>query len=287
MVWIYDSPFNEDERKAYIGLRKELRKEEIAKRTIKLLSLMAFLRHGRFKTPEQIEKSVFYDKEKTRPIFTKETAKEALKKLKQRGGRVQGNFPFLDRVLKDGLNFIVPSFIKDTIVNTHETYIKNPVQNMQNWFPILKVLKNALHSGTSAATNTIESVGEGLGGPIGAAVATPFVALVSIPSLATAFADADLGQMAVNALTIIPIVGDPVSNAIKQGESIIQTAIDADTDLPTIVPVVGEYIENKKNENLEDARKLASTPIAGKRFSTQRNKYTKWKRTRRHKSAKI
>lgn len=286
MEWIYDSPFSEDERKAYLALRKELKKDEIAKRTIKLMSLTAFLRHGKFKTAEQIEKSVFYDKEKTRPIFNRQTAKDALKKLKQRGGRLEGNFPFFDRVLKDGLNYIVPTSIKDTIVSTHETYIKNPVQNIQNWLPIIKVLKNALHSGTSAAANTIDSVGD-LAGPFGAAMSTPFIALASIPSLATAFADADIGQMAVNALTIVPFVGDPLSNAIKQGESVIKTAVDSGSDLPTFVPYVGDYIEDKRNEKLEDAQKLLATATAGKRFSTQRNKYTKWKRTRRNKSARI
>ena len=287
MEWIYDSPFNEDERKAYLALRKELRKDEIAKRTIKLMSLTAFLRRGKFKTPEQIEKSVFYDKEKTKPIFNRQTAKDALKKMKQRGGRVEGNFPFFDRALKDGLNYIVPTSIKDTIVSTHETYIKNPVQNVQNWLPILKVLKNALHSGTSAATNAIDSVGD-LAGPMGAAVSTPFIALASLPSLATAFADADIGQMAVNALTIVPIIGDPASNALKQGESIIKTAVESESDLPTFVPYVGEYIEEKRNEKIQDAQKIvAAPPVAGKRFSTQRNKYTKWKRTRRNKSARI
>lgn len=286
MEWIYDSPFTEDERKAYLALRKELKKDEIAKRTIKLMSLTAFLRQGKFKTPEQLEKAVYYDKEKTRPIFNRQTAKDALKKLKQRGGRVEGNFPFFDRVLKDGLNYIVPTSIKDTIVSTHETYIKNPVQNIQNWLPILKVLKNALHSGTSAAANTIDSVGD-LAGPFGAAMSTPFIALASIPSLATAFADADLGQMAVNALTIVPFVGDPLSNAIKQGESVIKTAVDSGSDLPTFVPYVGDYIEDKRNEKIEDAQRLVANPTAGKRFSTQRNKYTKWKRTKRNKSARI
>lgn len=287
MVWIYDSPFNTDEQKAFVGLRKEMRKEEIARRTVKLLSLTAFLRKNRFKTVEEIEKSAYYDKEKTRPIFDKQTAKEVLKKLKQRGGRTETNFPFFDNVVKDGLNYVVPDSIKDTIVSTHETYIKNPVENIKNWAPILKILTNALHSGTSAATNAIDSIGD-LAGPVGSALATPFIALASLPSLATAFAEADIGQMAVNALTIVPIIGDPASNAIKQGESIIKTAVDSNSDLPLFVPYVGDYIQKKRNQKIEDAQKLASgIPAGGKRFLTQRHRYNKWKRTRRNKSAKI
>jgi hypothetical protein len=287
MVWIYDSPFNSDEQKAYIGLRKELRKDHIAKRTIKLLSLVAFLRKSGFKTIEEIQKSAYYDQDRTRPIFDKESAKQVLKKLKQRGGRTETNFPFFDTVIKDGLNYVVPDSIKDTIVSTHETYIKNPIDNIKNWAPVLKIITNALHSGTSAATNAIDSVGD-LAGPAGSAMATPFIALASLPSLATAFAEADIGQMAVNALTIVPIIGDPASNAIKQGESIIKTAVDSESDLPTFIPYVGDYIVKKRSEKIEDAQKLASTaPTAGKRFLTQRNRYNKWKRTRRNKSAKI
>jgi hypothetical protein len=250
------------------------------------MSLTAFLRKNKFKTTEEIEKSAYYDKEKTRPIFDTKTAKEALKKLKQRGGRVEGNFPFFDRVLKDGLNYIVPDSIKNTIVSTHETYIKNPVQNIQNWLPILKVLKNALHSGTSATANAVDSIGD-LAGPFGAALTTPFIAIASIPSLATAFADADLGQMAVNALTIAPFVGDPLSNAIKQGESVIKTAVESGSDLPVFIPYVGDYIQDKRMEKIQDAKQLLAQPTAGKRFSTQRNKYNKWKRTRRNKSARV
>ena len=46
-------------------------------------------------------------------------------------------------------------------------------------------------------------------------------------------------------------------------------------DIANVIPFVNDYVSSK-------------TPvIAGKRFSTQRHKYSKWQRTRRNKSAKI
>lgn len=287
MEWIYDSPFDEDERKAYAALKKQLRKDDVAKRTIKLLSLMAFLRQHKFKTAEQIERSVFYDKEKTKPVFNRKTSKEVLQKLKQRGGRVDKNFPFVDTVIKDGISYIVPDSIENPIVNLHNTFLKYPAENIKNAAPILKVLSNALHSGTSATVNGIESAGEGIAGPIGAAAVTPFVALATLPSMALSFAEADLGQMAVNGLSIVPVVGDPAANALKQGESIIKTAVDSNSDLPLMVPYVGDYVQKKRGEKIEDAQRLLAPPPAGKRFLTQRRKYTQWKKTRRNKSAKL
>jgi hypothetical protein len=99
MVWVYDSPFTKDERDAYTALKKELRKDNVSKKTIKLMSLMSFLRKQKFRSAEEIQESAFYDKERTIPVFDKKTAKQVLQRLKQRGGRVEGNFPFTKQVI--------------------------------------------------------------------------------------------------------------------------------------------------------------------------------------------
>jgi hypothetical protein len=287
MEWIYHSPFNEDEHKAYLALKKELKKDHIAKRTIKLLSLMAFLRKHKFRTVEDIENSAYYDKEKTKPIFNRKTAREVLNKLKHRGGRVETNYPFFDRLLKDGISYITPDFIEEPIANIHETYLKNPTGNIKNWFPMLKILSNALHSGTSIAVNDMTSIGQGVAGPVGAVAMAPFVALATLPSMGLATAEGDIGQLAVNGLSIIPVFGDPIANGLKQGESIIRTAVDSNSSLPSYVPYIGTYVENKRAEKLENAQRLLSESVAGKRFLTQRRKYKQWKKTKRNKSAKI
>ena len=247
---------------------------------------MAFLRKQKFRTAEEIQESAFYDKEHTKPIFDKKTAKQVLQRLKQRGGRVEGNFPFADQVIADILGYVTPDSIKNPIINLHEIFLKNPTQNIQNMAPILKLGANVLHSGTSIAANNISAVGEGIGGPIGATVVTPLVALASLPSTGLAFAEGKMGQIVANGLAIIPVVGDPAANAMKNGEDIIQAAIDSGSDLPLFIPYVGDYVVKKRGEKIQDAQKLVSQQ-AGKRFSTQRHKYTKWQRTRRNKSAKV
>jgi hypothetical protein len=286
MVWVYDSPFTKDERDAYTALKKELRKDNVSKKTIKLMSLMSFLRKQKFRSAEEIQESAFYDKERTIPVFDKKTAKQVLQRLKQRGGRVEGNFPFTKQVIEDALGYMTPDFIETPIVNLHTTFMKNPTENIKNMAPILKLAANTLHSGTSIAANNISAVGEGVGGPIGSTVVAPLVALASLPSTGLAFAEGDLGQLAATGLALVPVVGDPAANALKQGESIMKTAIDSNSDLPLSVPYVGDYIAKKRGEKVQDAQKLLSQK-AGKRFSTQRHKYTKWQKTRRNKSARV
>ena len=284
MEWVYDSPFTKEERDAYVGLKKELKKDYVAKNTVKLLSLMMFLKTHKFQSAEELQNSVFFDKEKTKPMFDGKTAKKVFQRLKQKGGNPRGNFPFTDRLLKDILGYITPDFIENPVVNVHQTFLKNPTENIKNWAPILKLASNVVHSGTSIAANNVAAVGEGLGGPIGATIAAPIIALMSAPSSALAFSEADLGQLAATMLGVVPVAGDPAANALKQTESMLKTAIESGSDLPLLVPYVGPYIQEKRNEKLQDAQRLLS---AGKRFSTQRHRYSKWQRTRRSKSAKV
>lgn len=287
MVWVYDSPFTKDERDAYIGLKKELKKDYVAKNTVKLLSLMLFLKTHRFQSAEELQNSVFHDKEKTKPIFDEKTAKKVFVRLKQKGGNPRGNFPFTDRLIKDVLGYITPDFIENPIINLHTTFVKNPTENIKNLAPILKLASNIVHSGTSIAANNTAAVGEGIAGPIGATVVAPIIALMSTPSVALSFSEGDLGQLAATMLAVVPVAGDPAANALKQTESMLKTAVDSGSDLPLLVPYVGPYIQEKRSEKVQDAQRVLSAPTGGKRFSTQRHKYKKWQRTRRNKSARV
>lgn len=286
MVWVYDSPFTKEERDAYAGLKKELKKDYVAKGTVKVLSLLKFLRHHKFQSAEDLQQSAFLDKEKTKPIFDEQTAKKVFQRLKQKGGNPRGNFPFADRVIKDVLGYVTPDFIENPVANLHTTFLKNPTENIKNWIPVLKLASNVVHSGTSIAANNVAAVGEGIGGPIGATIAAPIIGLMSAPSGMLATSEGDLGQLAATMLAVVPVAGDPAANALKQTESMLRSAVDSGSDLPLMIPYVGPYIQEKRNEKMQEAQKLASQQ-AGKRFSTQRHKYTKWRKTRRNKSAKV
>lgn len=283
MAWVYDSPFTKEEQTAYIGLKKELKKDYVARGTVKVLSLLTFLRTHKFQSAEELQKSAFLDKEKTKPIFDTPTARKVFQRLKQRGGK----FPFTDRVIKDILGSITPDIIQNPVVNLHTTLLKNPTENIKNWLPVLKLASNMVHSGTSIAANNVAAVGEGIAGPVGATIAAPIIGFMSIPSGMLATAEGDLGQFVATMLPMIPIAGDPAQNALNQTEKILESAVDSGSDLPLMVPYVGPYIQQKRDEKLQNAQRLVSQQQAGKRFSTQKHKYTKWRKTRRNKSAKV
>ena len=64
MVWVYDSPLTANERKVYDVLKRKLKEQDIAKTTIKILSLYAFLKSQKFSSPKELRESAFLDKEK-------------------------------------------------------------------------------------------------------------------------------------------------------------------------------------------------------------------------------
>jgi len=103
MVWIYESPFTKREEAAYAVLKKRFKKYDLAKETVKLLSLTSFLRSRKFKTASEIQTSAFFDKAKTKPIFNEKTSKLVLKGLKKKGG-AESKYPFIDFTVKNNIS---------------------------------------------------------------------------------------------------------------------------------------------------------------------------------------
>ena len=275
MEWVYETPFTQKEKRGYEVLKKRFKNYDLAKETIKLISLAIFLRKHKFKSASEIQKAAFYDKAKTKPIFTEKTAKEVLRGLKQRGG--ESKYPFVDFTIKNNISALVsylPDVIEYPLRNIYEL-ITTPVLTFKENVPLADLLLDAIHGATETSVTTAADVGEAAGGPVGAAVVAPFVAMAGAAASAVAMLEQDTGQAAAHMVNVIPLFGSALGKGLTQTEHMVKT-LEKHENVASYIPFVNDYV----------ASKTQPTPTGGKRFSTQRHKYNKWQKTRRTKSAK-
>lgn len=273
MVWVYDSPLSEKERKAYHVLKKRLKGHDIAKDTVKIMSLVNFLQKSNFKSATELQQSAFYDASHTKPIFDEKTAKSIFKSMKKRGGG-ESKYPFTDYAVKQGLSK-VGSYLPDFMVypfQTIYTALTTPVSVLKENVPLVDLALDAIHGATEVGVTTVEDVAEAAGGPIGAAIATPFVALAGAAASGAALLEQDLGQSVAHIVNVIPLFGSAFGKGLTQMEHQVETLKNHPT-IASFVPVVSDYV--------------AQPVTAGKRFSTRKHRYNKWQKTRRTKSAKV
>ncbi len=275
MVWIYESPFTKREEAAYAVLKKRFKEYDLAKETVKLLSLTSFLRSQKFRSISEVQQSAFYDKAKTKPIFTEKTAKLVLKGLKKRGGG-ESKYPFIDFTVKNNVSQLV-SYLPDGLqypVRNIYSLLTSPVLTFKENVPLADLALDVLHGATETGVTTAEDAAEAIGGPIGAAIVTPFVALAGAAASTVAMLEQDTGQAVAHMVNVVPLFGSALGKGMTQTEHMVKT-LESHPEIASVIPFVNDYIGSK-------------TPsVAGKRFSTQRHKYSKWQRTRRNKSAKI
>ena len=275
MVWIYESPLTKKEQAAYVVLKKRFKKYDLAKETVKLISLTAFLRKEKFSSPNEIINSAFFDKAKTKPIFNEKTAKDVFKKLKKRGGS-ESKYPFIDFTIKDNVSGLVsylPDFVEYPVRNIYGL-LTAPVLTLKENVPLADLALDAIHGATETGVTTAADAAEAVGGPIGAAVITPFVAAAGAIASSVAILEQDPGQAVAHMLNVVPLFGSALGKGLTQTEHMVKS-LENHANIASVIPFVSDYVTSK-------------TPAAaGKRFSTQRHRYTKWQRTRRNKSARI
>jgi len=351
MVWVYDSPLNASEQRVYKVLKRKLKEEDIAKTTVKILSLYSFLKSHKFSSPNQLRDAAFLDKGKSVPVFTDEQAKSVLKSLKKKGGA--SKYPFTDHVAKKGLDYattLVPEEVKGTVQSVYDL-ATSPVRIVEENVPFGDLLLGALHGATETGVTVAGDVAEGAGGPIGAAIVAPLTAmaagLASLVSLGQK--EKDFGQAVAHVANAVPVMGSALGKGLTQMEHQVEN-LKKHPEVAEFMPLVGEYITGRPMKSLsleslqetakargmaelqkrgiptsteelqaqakargmselqkrgiptsteqfqsraasEVQKRLPSVPLppqaAGKRFSTQRRKYSKWPKTRRNKSAKV
>ena len=278
MEWVYDHPFTSREQKAYNVLKKRFKDYDLAKETVKLISLTSFLRSKKFKSPEEIQKSVYFDTAKTRPLFNSKTAKQVFNGLKKKGGS-ETTYPFTDYTAKSIISYVIsflPDFLEFPIRNIHDL-ITRPVPNIKENIPVVGLALDLLHSGTEVGVTTTADAAEAVGGPIGAAVAAPLIAVAGGLASTTAILERDVGQAVAHMVNIVPLFGSALGKGLTQTENIVQSLNDNHQTVASYIPLVSSYVQSKNEV----------PPVAGKRSLTQRRKYKQWKKTRRNKSAKL
>ncbi len=276
MVWVYDTPFTKREEAAYLVLKKRFKNYDLAKETVKLLSLTSFLKSQQFKTVKEVQHSAFYDKAKTRPVFTEKTAKQILKGLKKRGGG-ESKYPFIDFTVKNGVAKLVsylPDFIQYPLQNIY-SLLTNPVLTIKENVPLADLALDVVHGATETGVTTAADAAEAVGGPIGAAVVTPIIALAGAAASTVAILEQDTGQAVAHMVNVVPLFGSALGKGLTQTEHMVKS-LEKHPTIASAVPLVNTFMESQ-----------SAQANGGKRFSTQRHKYTKWQKTRRNKSAKV
>lgn len=277
MVWIYDSPLTKKEEAAYAVLKKRFKNYDLAKETVKLISLTAYLRKQNLKTVSEVQQSAFYDKAKTKPIFNEKTAKQVLKGLKKKGG-AESKYPFIDFTVKNNVSSLVsylPDFLEYPIRNIYGL-LTTPVLTLKENLPLADLALDAIHGATETGVTTAADAAEAVGGPVGAAIATPFVAAAGAAASAVAMLEQDTGQAVAHMVNVVPLFGSALGKGLTQTEHMVKS-LQSHTDIASYIPFVNDYV----------ASKTTPVPVGGKRFSTQKHKYIKCPKTRRNKCVRI
>jgi hypothetical protein len=152
--------------------------------------------------------------------------------------------------------------------------LTTPAASLKENIPLIDLALGALHGGTEVGVTTAADAAEALGGPIGAAIATPFTAIAGALASGTALLEDDMGQAAAHLVNVVPLFGSALGKGLTQMEHQIEN-LEKHPDIASYIPVVGNYVSSK------------TITVGGNRLSTQRHKHTKWQRTIRNRSAKI
>jgi hypothetical protein len=272
MEWIYESPLNKKEQDAFKLLKHKLRNKAVAENTVKILSLYVFLKKKNFKTAKQIQNSAFFDKDHKIPIFTKKSAESILSGLKQKGG--ESNYPFIDWAAKNGISK-AQGYLPETVttpMNNVYALATTPLDTLKDNIPLVDLAIDAVHSSTEIGITTAEDIAEGLGGPIGAAIVTPAIALAAAAASGIAMLENDFGQVIAHVANAVPIMGSSIAKGITKLEEGAKH-LEKYPSLAAYVPLVKTYVNQK---------------TGGYRFSSQKRKGSKWlKKTQRKKFAPV
>lgn len=236
MVWVYeDLPLSLKERKLY-NVIKRSSKTLLAERAIKLMNLVRYLKKKDFKTPEEVQKSAFYDKKHLKPIFTEKSAKAFLKATKTRGGMKE--YPVTDEAARDAISYLQswdPTPISG-IVNGIKDGITGTEQSVEGSIPYGKLGLASTHAAIETGVAAANNIGE-LGSAPGAALVMIGTVPAALSGAALSIAQDDFGQAVVHVVNAVPVLGPPMVKAINKLEHI--SKLSAETG--------GKWFSTKKN----------------------------------------
>lgn len=261
MVWVYSQPIRDKRiRKIRMYIQGRSRDKQLSDRVAKALSLNDFLREHKWKSPKEIQDSVFLDDDQTRPIFNEKQSKTIFRMLNQSGG-TSDEAVILDKGVRALLGYM-RDYMPNIVVNVSDlaypyvTFLKT-LQSTPEIGPIIDIAKEtAVQVGTTGivAANTVAAE---TAGPVGVAVVAIPAAIAGLMVVLTHIVEDELGEALLASFLILPFVG-PI--LYKTALSAGKIAFKVSKEYPGVIP------------------------FGGKRLSTQRRKHTKWlTKTRRTK----
>lgn len=275
MVWVYNDPLTQDEKRAAEYLQKHLKKRQYITKIVKLLSLINYLKSKKFRSAEQLRSEIFIDKE--RPLFDEQTASQVYKALyKKRGG---GEYPFTENLIRG-----MASFLKENdpigiswIFENGLWVITLPVQAAKGILGegIYDLASGTVHGVLETGVSGVNGVAGDVGGPIGLAVVAIFTGIAAAAGSAIAVAEGDFAQSVVHGINFIPGVGPALVKGMNKVEHLAKT-VDKHREDITMIPFIGETVTSW----------VPVESSGGKRFSTRRRIRTKWPRTQRQRFAR-
>lgn len=265
MVWVYSQPVRDKRlRKIRSYLERKSHNKETADRVVRALSLNDFLREHKWKSPKEIQESVFHDKQQTKPIFNEKQSKTIFRMLNQSGG-TSDEAMVLDKGVR-ALIVYIREYMPGVITNVSDmaypyvTFLKS-LQETPSIGPIIDIAKEvAVQSGTTGIV-AADTIAAEAAGPVGVAVVAVPVAITGLMIVLTHVMEDELGEALLASFLILPFVGPILyKTAISAGK----VALKVSKEYPGVLP------------------------FGGKRLSTQRHKDTKWlRKTQRTRSARL
>jgi hypothetical protein len=282
MVWVYNDPLTQDEKRAAEYLQKHLKKKQYITKIVKLLSLLNYLKSKKFRSSEQLRSEIFLDKE--RPLFDEKTASQVYKALyKKRGG---GEYPFTESLIRGMASFLKsydPVGISWVIENGLWV-VTLPTQAAKGILGegIYDLASGSIHGLLETGVSGVNGVAADAGGPIGLAAVGLFTGIAAAAGSAVALSEGDFAQSVVHAVNFVPGIGPALVKGMNKVEHLAKT-VDKHRDQITNIPFVGETLTSWVPSYSENA---AAAAAGGKRFSVRRRIRTKWPRTQRQRFAR-
>jgi len=214
---------------------------------------------------------VFFDSEKSKPVFTDAIAKHVFRALQTKGG---AEYPILNSYIEKGISTLgsyLPSIIANPISGVMNG-ATNTFVGVKNFIPFGDLLLETMKTGAAVSTSTIEAVAGAFGGAPGELIAAVLSLMIASAAASVHILERDFGGAIEQIFRALPVVGPTLQTILQKSET-FAGKINGQYD--KIMETVGSVRGNIEGKLAQ----LRETPVGGKRLSTKKNTYYKWRKT--------
>ncbi len=302
-MWVFDEDPSPEELKLREYLEKQTKDAELAVTTSRMWSLYQYVMSQNFKSPQEIEKSAYHDKELTKPIFTKRTARSLYNMLSPMKGGAE-DVEAYDALIRRMISFVrgwTPQFVLDVTDSTAPyVFILKTMEQNPSYGPLLGVALDATVSTLPVISTTIQNMAPELIGLIpipeaslvGVVVGWLLASTFVILNMAIHVSRDHFGEAFVVSFGLIPLVGTSLYNAALSGQRFLGKLSKKRSKLINSARLIaGDGTADLLDGIVPDLTfvpsETAPPPTAGKRLSTKRHFKSKWRTMRQSRSGKL